>query len=181
MATGTVHATRDSNQLASLLDSPEIASLVAKLQETRWTGRPGYPLRAMIGMALVKALYSLPTWSRVARLVADRLHTLIPRGTQRAHVDVEEMQDPMSRTVVDVEKPKKQVLGRDETRAEALRLDRALSHNAASALCVAIERRAAHWTCPRPPTSIRPSAATDRLDSGRSDFPTSAPVATSYT
>src|SRR5439155_14763678 len=36
-----------------------------------WTGRPGYPLRAMVGMALVKSLYAFPTWSRVARLVHD--------------------------------------------------------------------------------------------------------------
>src|SRR5438046_2345592 len=71
MATGNVHPTRDANQLADLLDSPEIAGLVAKLQETRWTGRPGYPLRAMVGMALVKSLYVLPTWTRTARLVAD--------------------------------------------------------------------------------------------------------------
>jgi Transposase DDE domain/Transposase domain (DUF772) len=71
VATGNVHPTRDSYQLASLLDSPEITSLVAKLDETRWTGRPGYPIRAMVGMALVKSLYALPTWSRTARLVAD--------------------------------------------------------------------------------------------------------------
>jgi hypothetical protein len=73
MATGNVHPTRDTNQLADLLDSPEIAGLVAKLQETRWTGRPGYPVRAMVGMALVKSLYALPTWTRVARLVADHV------------------------------------------------------------------------------------------------------------
>lgn len=71
MATPNVHAARDSYQLADLLDSPEIAGLVAKLEETRWTGRPGYPLRAMVGMALVKSLYALPTWSRTARLVQD--------------------------------------------------------------------------------------------------------------
>ena len=39
---------------AGLLDSPEIAALVSELEATRWTGRPGYPLRGMIGMALVK-------------------------------------------------------------------------------------------------------------------------------
>src|SRR5207248_4251623 len=55
----------------SLLDSPEIAELVRELQETRWTGRPGYPLRAMVGMALVKSLYALPTWSRTAALVRE--------------------------------------------------------------------------------------------------------------
>ena len=45
--------------------------LISELQETRWTGRPGYPIRAMVGMALVKSLYAIPTWSRTARLVAE--------------------------------------------------------------------------------------------------------------
>jgi len=67
----TVPPGRDSQQLSALLDSPEIQSLIAELDATRWTGRPGYPIRAMAGMALVKSLYSLPTWTRVARLVAD--------------------------------------------------------------------------------------------------------------
>src|SRR5438874_3431473 len=71
MARPNVHAVHDSNTLARLLNSREVRGLVAKLQETRWTGRPGYPLRAMVGMALVKSLYALPTWSRVARLVHD--------------------------------------------------------------------------------------------------------------
>jgi len=57
--------------VGTLLDSPEIATLIADLQETRWTGRPGYPLRAMVGMVLVKSLYALPTWTRTARLVAE--------------------------------------------------------------------------------------------------------------
>jgi hypothetical protein len=34
-------------------------------------GPPGDPIRAMIGMALVKGLYAIPTWSRVSRLVAE--------------------------------------------------------------------------------------------------------------
>jgi hypothetical protein len=58
-------------ELAGLLDSPEIAKLIAALEETRWTGRPGYPIRSMVGMALVKSLYSLPTWTRTVRLVAE--------------------------------------------------------------------------------------------------------------
>lgn len=57
-------------ELAGLLDSPEIADLVSELEATRWTGRPGYPLRAMVGM-LVKSLYAIPTWSRTAALVAE--------------------------------------------------------------------------------------------------------------
>jgi len=58
-------------ELAGLLDSPEIAHLIGELEATRWTGRPGYPLRAMIGMALAKSMYSIPTWTRTARLVAE--------------------------------------------------------------------------------------------------------------
>src|SRR5439155_12529215 len=55
----------------ALLDSPEIAGLIAQLEETRWTGRPGYPIRAMVGLALVKSLYQLPTWTRATVLVRD--------------------------------------------------------------------------------------------------------------
>ena len=58
-------------ELAGLLDSPEIAHLIRELEATRWTGRPGYPLRAMVGMALAKSMYCIPTWTRTARLVAE--------------------------------------------------------------------------------------------------------------
>lgn len=59
------------DQLQEVLDSPEVSRLVATLQEVRWTGRPGYPVRAMVGMCLVKTMYALPTWSRTVRLVAE--------------------------------------------------------------------------------------------------------------
>jgi Transposase DDE domain len=58
-------------ELAALLDSPEIGGLIAELEATRWTGRPGYPIRSMVGMALVKSIYAIPTWSRTAALVAE--------------------------------------------------------------------------------------------------------------
>jgi hypothetical protein len=58
-------------QLAEVLDSPEIAALVSELEATRWTGRPGYPIRTMIGLALAKAIYALPTWTRTVRLVCE--------------------------------------------------------------------------------------------------------------
>jgi hypothetical protein len=57
--------------LSDILNSPEVARLVDELQQTRWTGRPGYPLRAMVGMALAKSLYSLPTWTRAVALVRE--------------------------------------------------------------------------------------------------------------
>jgi hypothetical protein len=58
-------------RLAGLLDSPEIAALVSELESTRWTGRPGYPIKCMVGMALAKSMYALPTWTRTVRLVGE--------------------------------------------------------------------------------------------------------------
>ncbi len=58
-------------QLAQVLDSPEIARLVSELEAPRWTARPGYPIRTMVGMALAKSLYAVPTWTRTVRLVSE--------------------------------------------------------------------------------------------------------------
>ncbi len=58
-------------EVEALLDSPELKSLIAELEATRWTGRPGYPIRAMVGMALIKAVYTIPVWTRVVRLVTE--------------------------------------------------------------------------------------------------------------
>jgi DDE family transposase/transposase-like protein DUF772 len=60
-----------SSELSALLDSPEIGQLISELEATRWTGRPGYPIRTMIGLALAKSLYALPTWTKVVNLVAE--------------------------------------------------------------------------------------------------------------
>jgi hypothetical protein len=60
-----------AEDLLSILASPEVSRLIDELQATRETGRPGYPLRAMIGMALAKSLYSLPTWTRAVALVSE--------------------------------------------------------------------------------------------------------------
>jgi transposase len=57
--------------LSNILASPEVSRLIDELQATRQTGRPGYPLRAMIGMALAKSLYALPTWTRTVALVSE--------------------------------------------------------------------------------------------------------------
>jgi hypothetical protein len=59
------------DQLAEVLDTPEIAALVSELEATRWTGRPGYPLRSMVGMALAKNIYAVPTWTRTVALVRE--------------------------------------------------------------------------------------------------------------
>jgi hypothetical protein len=60
-----------SATLKQLLDSPEIGRLIEELQATRWTGRPGYPIRAMIGLALAKSLYAIPTWTKTVALVGE--------------------------------------------------------------------------------------------------------------
>jgi transposase len=60
-----------AEDLSVILESVEVSHLVDELQATRWTGRPGYPLRAMIGMALAKSLYALPTWTRTVALVSE--------------------------------------------------------------------------------------------------------------
>lgn len=71
MASTKVSSPRDAAQVGALLDSPEIAGLITELETTCWTGRPGYPIRAMVGAALVKSLYTLPTWTRTVRLIRD--------------------------------------------------------------------------------------------------------------
>jgi Transposase DDE domain len=56
-------------ELAVILDSPEIAGFIEDLEAIRWTGRPGYPIRALLGVALAKSIYAIPTWSRTVALV----------------------------------------------------------------------------------------------------------------
>jgi hypothetical protein len=70
MAVPTV-ARSAASELAGLLDSPEIGRLIEELQATRWTGRPGYPVRTMVGLALAKSLYGLPTWTKTVALVRE--------------------------------------------------------------------------------------------------------------
>ncbi len=69
----TVPIRRDglAESVATLLDSPEIARLVAELEGLRWTGRKGYPVRSLVGACLAKSLYAIPTWSRTARLIGE--------------------------------------------------------------------------------------------------------------
>jgi len=71
VAASKVPLARDAAQVGALLDSPEVKQLIADLDETRWTGRPGYPIRAMVGLSLVKSVYALPTWTRAVNLVKD--------------------------------------------------------------------------------------------------------------
>jgi hypothetical protein len=71
MTTRNVARRSVAADLSNILDSPEVADLIEELQQTRLTGRPGYPLRSMVGMALAKSLYSLPTWTQTVALVRE--------------------------------------------------------------------------------------------------------------
>jgi Transposase DDE domain len=59
------------SELSDLLTSPEIEALIAEVDELRWTGRRGYGARALVAACLVKSLYALPTWTKVAALIAE--------------------------------------------------------------------------------------------------------------
>ena len=78
MASANVAGNSACAELKQLLDSPEIGRLIEELQATRWTGRPGYPIRTMIGLALAKSLYAIPTWTKTVALVGEHW------GLQRA-------------------------------------------------------------------------------------------------
>jgi hypothetical protein len=56
-------------QLDTILSSPEILGLIDALEQQQWTGRPGYSIRSLLGVALAKSLYAIPTWSRTVALV----------------------------------------------------------------------------------------------------------------
>lgn len=66
-----VRTVAPSAEIAEILDSPEVAALVSELDALRWTGRKGYGARALVGACLVKSLYAIPTWTRVAGLIAE--------------------------------------------------------------------------------------------------------------
>jgi hypothetical protein len=71
MASSNVAPDPACSEVKKLLELPEIAALIRELQETRWTGRPGFPIRTMIGLCLVKARYAIPTWTRTVALVKE--------------------------------------------------------------------------------------------------------------
>src|SRR5947209_20487550 len=73
MASRKVALGRDglAESVATLLDSPEVAELVAELDALRWTGRKGYGSRALIGACFIKSVYAIPTWSRTAALIGE--------------------------------------------------------------------------------------------------------------
>jgi hypothetical protein len=71
MAKANLEQHCDTEALSDLLATPEITALIADLEAIGWTGRPGYLIRVMVGMDLVKSLHCLPTWTRTVALVRD--------------------------------------------------------------------------------------------------------------
>ena len=70
MASGKVARRADAHEISALLDSPEVAALIAELEALRWTGRKGYGARMLVGACLVKSLYGLTTWTRAHALIS---------------------------------------------------------------------------------------------------------------
>ncbi|HJU37473.1 MAG TPA: transposase [Gaiellaceae bacterium] len=72
MATGKVARRAAVSEISELLDSKEVAGLISRIGTVGSPrGRKGYGARALVGACLIKSLYGLPTWTRVAALIAD--------------------------------------------------------------------------------------------------------------
>src|SRR3989304_9632674 len=70
MASGKVARRTAVEDVRALLDSPEVSALIDRLAP-QGRGRKGFGPRALVGACLVKALFALPTWTRVAALIAE--------------------------------------------------------------------------------------------------------------
>lgn len=64
-------ASRCAETLSILLDSVEIADLIEQIEFLRWTGRPGYSTRTLMGVVVAKSLYEMTTWTRTLALVRE--------------------------------------------------------------------------------------------------------------
>jgi transposase, IS5 family len=73
MADSKLPASSVAAELCRILDSPEIAALIAEIEATRSTGRPGYPIRALVGLALAKSLYQRPAWTQIVALANEHV------------------------------------------------------------------------------------------------------------
>jgi hypothetical protein len=60
-----------ADDIRDLLDGPELGGFVKDLDDARECGRIGYGSRALVGMALVRPMYGLRTWTSTARLIAE--------------------------------------------------------------------------------------------------------------
>jgi Transposase DDE domain len=70
MATGKIARRTAVGDVAELLDSPEVSALIDALAP-QGRGRKGFGPRTLVGACLVKTLFALPTWTRVAALIAE--------------------------------------------------------------------------------------------------------------
>jgi IS5 family transposase len=70
MASGKVARRTAVADVAELLDSPEVTALIGALAP-QGRGRKGFGPRTLVGACLVKTLFALPTWTRVAALIAE--------------------------------------------------------------------------------------------------------------
>ncbi|HSZ05729.1 MAG TPA: transposase [Solirubrobacteraceae bacterium] len=66
-------ALRCAETISVILDSVEITDLIEQIEFLRWTGRPGYSTRTLMGVVLTKSLYAIPTWTRTLALVKDHV------------------------------------------------------------------------------------------------------------
>src|SRR5436190_11085454 len=72
MASGKVARRTVVSDVAELLDSPEVADLIAAVEAVGDNrGRKGFGTRALVGACLVKGLFALPTWTWVVALIAE--------------------------------------------------------------------------------------------------------------
>jgi len=72
VASGKVARRAVGSEISALLDSTEIAALIREIDAAGDArGRKGYGARALVGACLIKSLYGLPTWTRVASLIGD--------------------------------------------------------------------------------------------------------------
>jgi hypothetical protein len=70
MASGKVARRTAVEDVRALLNSPEVAALIDRLSP-KGRGRKGFGPRALVSACLVKTLFALPTWTRVAALIAE--------------------------------------------------------------------------------------------------------------
>lgn len=64
-------ALESAEMVATILHSVEISDLVEQLEATKWTGRPGYAIRTMMGVVLAKSVYAIPCWTRTLALIKE--------------------------------------------------------------------------------------------------------------
>src|SRR5262245_35222906 len=71
MASSNVTHAHSAASVRALLGLPEITQLITNLEALHWTGRPGFPVKSLVGAVLAKSVYCLPTWTRTATLIAE--------------------------------------------------------------------------------------------------------------